>query len=169
MNDPKTKGTDGEIRRINGQLHELTPVLDEAGNLIAHDLRPLQLELTFQDRIQIIVGATILAIPMAFTEEVWDLGAEISWASAVSLALLSLLFIGLFVYVNSYQRHIRLYRGQYFARVVSTYVFSLLVVGVMLTIIGKAPWAADTALALKRTIIAALPASMSATVTDTIT
>jgi uncharacterized membrane protein len=49
-----------------------------------------------------------------------------------------------------------------------TYVISLLVVAGFLTMIQKAPWEADLLLALKRTIIVAFPASMSATISDII-
>ena len=79
------------------------------------------------------------------------------------------MFIGLFIYLNSYQQHMKLYRGQFLNRLISTYLFSLVVVGVLLMLVEKAPWVTDFSLALKRTIIGALPASMSATVTDAIT
>ena len=164
MSDP-----DGKIQRINGELHQVTPVRDQDGKVVTHHIRQLHLELSLKDRVQILVGATILAIPTAFTEEVWNLGDELSWVSVNILAIVSLTFIGLFVYLNTYKNHMKLYSAQFLNRVVSTYVFSLVVVGVLLMVVGKAPWATDLTLALKRTIIGALPASMSATVTDAIT
>ena len=63
----------GKVQRINGDLHEVTPVRDDDGN-VTHHIRRLHVELTPKDRVQIIVGASILAIPTAFTEEVWKLG-----------------------------------------------------------------------------------------------
>ena len=63
----------------------------------------------------------------------------------------------------------KLYRNQFLGRLISTYVFSLIVVGILLMVVEKAPWLTDFSLALKRTIVGALPASMSATVTDAIT
>ena len=63
----------------------------------------------------------------------------------------------------------KLYRSDFLNRLISTYLFSLVVVGVLLVVVGKAPWLTDFSLALKRTIIGTLPASMSATVTDAIT
>jgi uncharacterized membrane protein len=159
----------GNIQRIDGELHQVTPVRDESGTVVSHHVKPLQLELSVKDMVQIIVGATILAIPMAFTEEVWDLGSALPWISVVLLALVSLLFSGMFIYLNSYQHHMQLYRGEFFKRLISTYLFALVVVGLLLMIVDKAPWASDFSLALKRTIIGTLPASMSATVTDAIT
>jgi uncharacterized membrane protein len=159
----------GKVRRINGDLHEVTPVHDEDGKVVTHDVKRLHLELTLRDRVQILVGAAVLAIPTAFTEEVWNMGSELSWFSVAVLSAMSLVFIGLFIYLNCYQRHMEVYRGQFLNRLFSTYVFSLMVMGVLLLVVGKAPWLTDTSLALKRTIIGALPASMSATVTDAIT
>ena len=47
-------------------------------------------------------------------------------------------------------------------------VVILAVVALLLTIIQKCPWGVDNILAIKRVIIVAFPASMSATVSDTI-
>ena len=163
--------TDPEIRtqRINGELHQVTPVRDQDGTVVSHHVHRLHLELSIKDIVQIVVGATILAIPIAFTEEVWNLGNDLSWASIIILSIVSVVFIGLFIYLNFYQQHMKLHRNQFFNRLLSTYLFSLLVVGALLMVVGQAPWLTDFSLALKRTIIGALPASMSATVTDAIT
>ncbi len=55
---------------------------------------------------------------------------------------------------------------QYIIRVISTYLISIAVVAIILTILNKCPWGLDNILALKRIIIVAFPASMSATVSD---
>ena len=158
-----------KVHRINGELHKVTPMLDQDGKVVTHHVHRLQLELSLKDRVQILVGATILAIPTAFTEEVWNLGDDLSWISVISLAIVSLVFIGLFIYLNSYQHHMKLYGKHFLNRMISTYLFSLVVVGILLLVVDKAPWVTDFSLALKRTIIGTLPASMSATVTDAIT
>jgi len=158
-----------KVQRINGELHKVTPVLDQTGRVVTHHVQRLHLELSMKDRVQILVGATILAIPTAFTEEVWNLGRDLSWISVIILAIVSLVLIGLFIYLNSYQQHMKLYRNQFLNRLISTYLFSLVVVGILLMVVEKAPWLTDFSLALKRTIIGTLPASMSATVTDAIT
>jgi uncharacterized membrane protein len=53
-------------------------------------------------------------------------------------------------------------------RVIGTYVISLLVVALILTLIDKCPWGIDNALAIKRIILVAFPAAMSGTLSDTI-
>ena len=56
--------TDPEIRtqRINGELHQVTPVRDQDGTVVSHHVHRLHLELSIKDIVQIVVGATILAI-----------------------------------------------------------------------------------------------------------
>ena len=53
-------------------------------------------------------------------------------------------------------------------RVIATYGISLLAVGLFLTVITKCPWGVDNILAIKRIILVAFPASMAATLSDTI-
>jgi uncharacterized membrane protein len=86
------------IKRIGGYLHRVVPILDEAGNVISHSLKPFMVEFRLRDLMQVIVGASLLAIPVAFTEEVWKLSAELPLANVLGLSALSLLFIGLFVF-----------------------------------------------------------------------
>ena len=66
-------------------------------------------ELRIRDVIQIIVGATILAIPLAFTEETWQLGEKLPVLNVFALGLLSVLFIAIFVYVNFYRFYLKGY------------------------------------------------------------
>ncbi|MDG1462004.1 MAG: hypothetical protein P8R04_00410, partial [Gammaproteobacteria bacterium] len=58
--------------------------------------------------------------------------------------------------------------GQYFIRVLCTYLVAIVVVALLLTLVDQCPWGEDNLLAIKRIIVVAFPASMSATVTDAI-
>jgi len=156
------------IKRIGGYLHRVVPVVDGAGKVLNYALTPLMVEFHPRDLMQIIVGASVLAVPVAFTEETWNLGVQLSLASVLALSVLSLLFIALFVYFNFYRFNFKGHVVEYCKRVVAIYVFSLLVVGLILTIIQKCPWGTDNLLAIKRILIVAFPASMSAAVSDTL-
>ena len=159
--------TERKLVRIAGKLKEIVTVKDVAGRVLQKIVHPVMVEFYPRDLIQVIVGATILAIPVAFTEETWNLGEKLPIGNVLLLALLSLLFISIFVYYNYYRaQNIREYLDEFIKRAALTYVASFVVVGVILTIILQAPWAADWMLALKRTIIVAFPASMSAAVAD---
>ena len=163
----KTK-TDQEIIRVAGRLKEITTVRDEAGNILHKIIAPLMLEFHPRDIFQVIVGASILAVPVGFTEETWQLGGSLPLVNILGLLFLSVLFISLFVYHNYYRRRFAVHKKEFFKRVISTYFFSFLIVALILTLIQRAPWNIDWALALKRIIVVSFPASMSAAVADTI-
>ena len=156
------------VRRLGPgrSLHRIIPILDASGKVIHRVVKPLMVEVRARDVVQVIVGASILAIPAGFTEETWNLGEQLPVANIIAIAALSVLFIALFVYFNFYREYIREYRWDFVKRVVVIYTLSLVVVGILLTLIGKCPWGIDNILAAKRIIIVALPSSLSAAVSD---
>jgi uncharacterized membrane protein len=109
-----------------------------------------------------------LSVPVAFTEETWVLGKELPLANVVGLSLLSLLFLGLFVCYNFYRFNFKGHVFEFIKRVAGIYFISLLVVATLLTLINKCPWSTDHITAIKRILIVAFPASMSAAVSDSI-
>lgn len=156
------------IKRIGGYLHRVVPIMDETGKVVQHVLKPLMVEFRPRDLMQVIVGASILAVPVAFTEETWKLGAELELGNVLLLSGMSILFIALYVYFNFYKFHLRSHVLEYAKRVFSIYFFSLLVVALLLTIIERCPWGTDSLVAIKRILIVAFPASMSAAISDTL-
>ena len=156
------------IKRIGGYLHRVVPIFDSAGKAINYAITPIMVEFRPRDLLQVIVGASILAVPVAFTEETWRLGEKLPLRNVLSLSSLSLLFIGLFVYFNFYRRMFKEHIREYIKRVLAIYIFSLLVVGTLLTLIEQCPWGVDNLLAIKRILIVGFPASMSAAISDSI-
>lgn len=154
------------VKRIGGYLHRVYPIVDSTGKVISHAIKPLMVELKLRDIMQIVVGASILAIPVGFTEETWQLGERLPVKNILMLAFISITFIAAFVYLNFYRFHLRNHVFNYVMRVIAIYCLSLVVVGSLLTVIDKCPWGIDNLLAMKRIIIVAFPASMSASVTD---
>jgi len=159
-----------EIARIGraGYLHSVIPIVDSSGKIIQRIVKPLKVELNFRDIIQIFVGATLLAIPMAFTEETWQLGEKLPLLNIGILSLLSIVFIAIFVYSNFYRYYLKGFIFEYIKRVLAIYIISLLVVGFLMTVIQQCPWGIDNMLALKRIVIVAFPASMSAVAVDAV-
>jgi uncharacterized membrane protein len=160
-----TKVTIERIGR-NGYLHRVIPIVDKSGKVIQRVVKPLMVEYRARDAMQTVVGAAILAIPAAYTEEAWNLGRDLPTSNIAAIAALSIIFVATFVYFNFYKSYFGQYLWQYVLRVVSTYVVALAVVSVLLTLVGQCPWGVDTSLAIRRIIVVAFPASMSATVTD---
>ena len=163
-----TQNINREINRIDGQLYQTFVIKDEHGKELQRINVPLKVEMRIHDVLEIIVGASILAVPVAFTEEVWTMGDQLPWLNVLLLSTISLLFMGSFVYYTSYRKHLTMYKKEYFKRVLTTFLLSIIIVGLLLTIVDKCPWITDFDLALKRTLIGAFPASFSATVTDNI-
>lgn len=156
------------IKRIGGYLHKVVPIVDDTEKVIHHFVTPLMIELRPRDIIQIIVGSAILAIPVGFTEETWNLGESLPLQNVFLLAIISILFLAIFVYFIFYRYHLKGRVFQYIKRIIAIYILSLFVVGILLTIIQKCPWGTENILALKRIVIVTLPASMSAAVSDSI-
>lgn len=122
-----------------------------------------------KDVLQVMIGASILAIPVGFTEETWRLGQELPLHNVIGFGILSLVFISTFVYYNYHHKNMTLQRrSELPKRIFSTYILSFIVVAILMTLIQKAPWTTDLLLAIKRTILVTFPASMSAAVADTI-
>jgi uncharacterized membrane protein len=159
---------DSQIRRVSGRLHRVQPILDAAGKIIHYAVSPLRVELRRRDIMQIIAGSTILAVPVAFTEETWNLGRTLPHSNVLLLGVISIIFIATYVYFNFYRDLFQKYIAQFIKRVFAIYFISLILVSILLTIIQAAPWSSDFMLALKRTIIVGFPASMSATISDAI-
>jgi uncharacterized membrane protein len=156
------------IQRVGGYLKEVLTVVDATGHIVGQTVSPLMIEFRARDVMQIVVGASILAVPVAFTEETWNLGANLPLQNVLALTAISIVFIAAFVYYNFYRYHLNQHVFEYIKRVAAIYLFSLAVVGLILTIIQKCPWGIDNLLAMKRIIIVAFPASMSAAVSDTL-
>lgn len=172
MNEEKPKPnirTREQVVRVAGQLRRLVTFIDEEGRAIKRIVSPLMVEFTLKDMAQVIVGASILAIPVGFTEETWKIGETIPLRNIVIVFLLSVLFISLLIYHTTYRGvEFKKYRGEYFKRVMSTYVLTFLVVATLLTLIEKAPWSTDLAIAVKRTVLVSMPACVSAAIADMI-
>ena len=130
---------------------------------------PLFHEFHLKDVLQVIIGASILAIPVGFTKEAWELGETLKIINVFGFVILSLLFISLFTYYHYHREQgLKKNHKHFVKRVVLTYILAFFVVGIILTLIQKAPWQTDWILALKRIALVTFPASMSGTFADVI-
>lgn len=156
------------VRRVGNLLHKVIPIVDSAGKVVQVVARPLMVELRRRDIMQILVGASLLSIPVGFTEEVWGLGERLPTANIALLGVASIGFVALFVYYNFYRELFRQYWFDFIKRVLAIYLLSLIVVAALLSVIQVAPWGVDNLLAIKRVVIVTFPASMSAALSDAI-
>lgn len=156
------------IKRIGGYLHRVVPIADKSGKIISYALKPLMLEFKPRDIMQVIIGSALLAIPVSLTEEAWNLGKTLPISNVCLISILSLTMVSVFVYFNFYKVTLKGYVIDFIKRVIGTYIISLLVVALILSLLEKCPWGIDYVLALKRIVIVAFPAAMSGTLSDTI-
>ena len=117
---------------------------------------------------EILVGASVLAIPVAYTEEVWVLGEQLPWLNVWAVAASSIGFVALFIYFIYYKKKMERDKWQFLLRVTAGYGLTLLIAAVILMMIQKCPWGSDPATAVKRVILVGYPASFSATVLDSL-
>ena len=121
-----------------------------------------------RDVTEIVIGALVLAFPVAVTEEVWDLSTELSLARTIVISLSSLVFISIFVQTTYHHDFSFSSQKELLARVLTVYGLTLLVSAAVLFALDKLPLFTDTLVAIKRVVIVAFPASFAATVIDTI-
>lgn len=119
-----------------------------------------------RDVAEIALGACIMAFPVAVTEEVWNLGAELSTLRVLLFALASLFFLGLLILLLHHHEVKGADTRQFFQRVVSTYGVTLLISAALLIGVDRFDLLAEPVVSLKRTILVAFPASFAATVVD---
>lgn len=168
MTEQKVEIKETTIKRIGGYLHRVVPIADKSGEIISYALKPLMLEFKPRDIMQVIIGSALLAIPVSLTEEAWNLGETLPVSNVAMIAAISMVLISVFVYYNFYRVTLKGYELDFIKRIIGTYLISLLVVALILTLIDKCPWGIDNSLAIKRIIIVAFPAAMSGTLSDTI-
>jgi uncharacterized membrane protein len=154
------------VERRDGRLHSIQEVSDHAGRVLSQVAKPLKVELHGDDVAQLVTGACALAIPMAFSEEVWALGSTLSSERIVLVAVTSVVTLAFVVRSLFYPgKHLREYRSDFLKRLVTSYLTALTVAMVLLILIDMGPLD-DLQLALKRAVLIAFPASFAATAVD---
>lgn len=168
MTEQERPNAEVKVQRLGERLHRLVPVLDSAGRVIQYAITPLKVELRRKDVLQIIAGASILAVPVAFTEETWRLSVSLPTRNVALLAGLSIVFVAGYVQFNFYRDLFHEHMVDFIKRVLVIYFISLIIVALLLSLIQQAPWLEDPVLALKRSVLITFPATMSAAISDAI-
>lgn len=155
-----------EIRRINGYLKEVVTFIDSSGKPMSQVINPLMIELRPRDILQIFVGAFLVAAPLCFTEEVWQLSISLKIQNVFALGSISLVTVILFIYLNYYRFRIKGHVIDFLKRVLATYAISISSVILILALIDKFPYEQDPIIAMKRVIIIGFPSAFGAVISD---
>lgn len=118
-----------------------------------------------EDVAEIVMGACIMAFPVAVTEEVWDLGSELDLPHVLFFALASICALAILIFLLQH-RSVGANAKAFVQRVLSTYFLTLIVAALLLLGVDRLELFSDPLLGLKRAILVAFPASFAATAVD---
>jgi uncharacterized membrane protein len=155
-----------EVKRINGYLKEVVTFFDSSGKPISQTVNPLMTELRPRDISQIFVGSFLVASPLCFTEEIWQLSVNLNRGNVYALGFISLLVSALFIYFNFYRFKLKGNIAEYAKRVLATYVIAASSIILILSLIGKFPITETPYIAIKRVIIIGFPTIFAAAIVD---
>lgn len=103
------------VERVDGQLHAVHTITDAQGNRSTTISGPLKVEFRLEDLGQLVAGACVMALPIATTGEVWDLGSQLSLGRTLlilTLSPLDWLRAGLVVQrTRAYESELEIQRG----------------------------------------------------------
>lgn len=118
-----------------------------------------------EDIIQIVIGSSLLVAPIAFSEEAWELSRSLPVRNIIFLMILSLIFIGLYVYQGIFSGNIKSRKSIFISRIFIDYGITLFVVFVILFALDKIPFQSPL-VAIKRVILIGFPASLVGVILD---
>ena len=120
-----------------------------------------------RDFVEIALGGSIMAYPVAATEEIWNLSAELSLTRVLLFSVASLLVLTAFIYtLHGYGSNSD--RKAFVQRVFSTYGATLVIAALLLYGLDRIDLVNEPLTSLKRMILVAFPASYAATVVDSL-
>ena len=130
---------------------------------------PAEPRFHWRDLAEVGIGACILAFPVAATEEVWTLGAELSLGRVLMFAVVSILLLATVIYVIHRHEGRPLSHKTFILRVVVTYGATFAISALLLFGLDRLDFFQEPLVAVKRTILVAFPASFAAALVDSFT
>ena len=130
---------------------------------------PAEPRFHWRDLAEVGIGACILAFPIAATEEIWILGAELPLGRVLMFGVVSVLLLATVIYVVHRHEGRPLSHKTFVLRVVSTYAATFAISALLLLGLDRLDLFQEPLIALKRTILIAFPASFAATLVDSFT
>jgi len=118
------------------------------------------------DIIQVIIGASALTIPVAFSEEAWNLSRTLPTLNVITLLCLSLLLISLYSIQGIFSGNINHRIFQFVSRTFIVYGITTIVVFLVLFAINRMPILDEPLVAFKRIVLISFPASLGGVIVD---
>ena len=134
----------------------------------ASETKNMKINFNIEDASQLVIGAFALAVPISFSEESWRLSETLPLGNLFLIFIISILFLSFFAYGSVFQGNIKNRRVAFVLRIIIAYLITLFVVAIVLLAIGKLPLLTETAIAIKRLIIIAMPSSIGSIIVDSL-
>jgi uncharacterized membrane protein len=121
--------------------------------------------INLEDISQIVIGAAVMAIPIAFSEELWKFGETLPAFNIFLLVAISLIIQFFYTYFSLFQGKEKRYSHIFF-RVVLNYVLTFVTVALILFVLNRLHFDFDFMVGFKRILILCFPASLGAVIVD---
>ena len=125
-------------------------------------------EIKRSDIAQMFVGSAILGFPVATTEEIWNLGEELSTVRVLLIMLAGLTIIAWVTAHLFYDGKVKGRLGHFVTRVAVVYGLTLAASALILLAVNRFPLDSEPMVAIRRAILVALPASSAAILVDSL-
>ncbi len=122
-----------------------------------------------KDVAEIIIGAGALALPVSMSSDTWEIASRLHSGKIIAIALASVFFIAFFVYAAYFRGRLVEHLPHFVLRVFAIYGLTAIVACATLVAVDQAPWLSNPVIALKQTVLVALPTSFAATIIDNLT
>lgn len=126
----------------------------------------MDLRFDLEDASQVIAGSFSLAVPVAFTEEAWQLGESLPAANVALVVALSVAVFAFFALQHVFSGDVRWHVWRFVGRLVVGYGLALGVVALVLLSLDQLPLVDAPIVALRRVLIVGMPAAMGAIIVD---
>lgn len=122
--------------------------------------------MNFEDVSQIVIGASVMAIPIAFSEELWRFGETLPSFNLTLLVLLSFIIQTLYIYSS-------LFQGKekstllIVSRVIINYIITFFTVSAILFVLNRLSFNYEEFIVgFKRILVLTFPASLGGVIID---
>jgi len=122
-------------------------------------------KINFEDISQIIIGAAVMSVLVAFSEELWRFGKTLPPFNITLLVVLSFAIQFAYTYYSLFQGVEKRFNLIIF-RVLLNYCLTFFTVAIVLFAINRFSISTDVLIGLKRIVVLSFPASLGAVIVD---
>ncbi|MFD0963779.1 DUF2391 family protein [Pseudofulvibacter geojedonensis] len=119
-----------------------------------------------EDFAQIIIGSTVVSLPIAFTKEFWDLSFSLPIYNIVLMVVISLIFIMIYTAFIVFESPKVITFRIIIKRTILNYIITIIMASIVLITINKLSLFIDTLTSIKRILILSFPASIGSVMFD---